>query len=260
MAQCVVDTGGNTEAFVQNLTTRTDTAFPFDAGRDEEHTCINADGSVLGFDKARGGGVTKKDIFLFDRSGNAITLGATVNDAAEDEVYCVLDSSGDHLGFMNDFLTFQVYERSTDKFLELPPDKEFDRYSLFSASYTQPTPPPPVCCAPPPDLTKPVARRFGMTHRRFRPHRGATKFRFRLSEPADVRIVVKRRGRRVGTLRRSGRPAGSNAIAFSGRFRGRGLKPGRYIAVLTATDAAGNKSRARSIRFTVLRAGGDRRR
>ncbi len=264
MAQCEMDTGGNTEAFVQNLTTTTDTAFPFDNTRDEEHTCINGDGSFLGFDKARSTTNAKKDIFLFDRSESppaALALSSAVNDAAEDEVYCVLDSSADHLGFMNDFVTFQVFEQSTDKFLILPPDKEFDRFSLFSEPYTPPPPePPPVCCGPPPDVTKPVTGRFKMTRKRFRPRRGATRFRFRLSETADVRIVVKRRGRRVGTLRRGDRPAGTNAIAFSGRFRGRALKPGRYVAVLTATDAAGNRSRPRSIRFTVLRAAGDRRR
>ena len=99
-----------------------------------------------------------------------------------------------------------------------------------------------------------------MTKKRFRPRRAATRFRFSLSEAADVRIVVKRRGRRVGTLRRSDLPAGANSIAFSGRFRGRALRPGRHVAVITATDAAGNVSRARSIRFTILRAAGDRRR
>ena len=264
MAQCVVDTGGGTEAFVQDLTTRTDTAFPFDTTRDEEHTCINGDGSFLGFDKARSAMNAKKDIFLFDRSQSppaAVALGTGVNDATEDEVYCVLDSSADHLGFMNDFLTFMVYEQSNSKFLMLPPDKEFDRYSLFSAPYSPPPPPPPPpCCAPTPDVTKPVAQRFRISHRRFRPHRGATKFRFVLSEAADVRIRFKRRGRGVGALPRRHLEAGPNAISFSGRVRGHRLRPGRYVAVLTATDAAGNRSRSRSIRFTVLPAGGDRQR
>jgi hypothetical protein len=264
MAQCMVDTGGGTEAFVQDLTAKTDTAFPFDTTRDEEHVCLNGDGSFLGFDKAAGGMIVKKNIFLFDRSESppaAVALGTGVNDNAEDEVYCVLDSSGDHLGLMNDFATFQVYEQSNSKFLELPPDKEFDRYSLFSDPYTPPPPqPPPACCGPPPDVTKPVARRFRITHRRFRPHRGATKFRFTLSEPADVRIRFKRRGRSVGALKRRHLEAGANAITFSGRLRGHRLRAGRYVAVLTATDAAGNRSRARSIRFTVLPAGGDGRR
>jgi hypothetical protein len=266
MAVCASNTA-TTEAFVQDLVTRTDTAFPFDEDRDEEHTCINGDGTFVGFDKNRNAMIMQNDIFLYDRGQSAfIALSSGLNDAAEDELYCILDSSADHIGFMNQngTETFQVFEQSTDKFLMLPPDKEFDRFSLFSDAYTPPAPPPPPppCCGPAPDVTKPVTRRFGMTKKRFRPHRGATKFRFRLSETADVRIVVRRRrlhGRRMGALRREDLPAGPNAITFSGKFKGRALRPGRYVAVLTATDAAGNRSRARSIRFTVLQAGGDRR-
>ncbi len=125
MAQRVVDTGGGTEAFVQDLTTKTDTAFPFDNTRDEEHTCINGDGSFLGFDKNRAAMNAKKDTFLFDRSQSppaAVALGTGVNDAAEDEVYCVLDSSADHLGFMNDFTTFQATGRRQPGCAAVPDD------------------------------------------------------------------------------------------------------------------------------------------
>jgi len=258
---CVASTGGDANPFVQDLTTKTDTLFPDDDTRSEEHPCLNDDGRYLGLDKSRDATTDPKpDVFLFDRGGSppaALALGAGVNDPDEEEVYCVLDSSGDHLGFMNAFVTFQVFEVSTNKFLMLPPDKEFDRFSLFSDPYTPPAPPPPppVCCAPPVDVTRPVARRFGMTRTRFRPQPRVTKFRFRLSERADVRIVVRRHsrhGRRVGALRRENLPAGRNRIVFSGRFRGHALRRGRYAAVLTATDAAGNRSRPRSILFTVL--------
>jgi hypothetical protein len=74
-----------------------------------------------------------------------------------------------------------------------------------------------------------------------------------------VRIRFKRRERRVGALPRRHLEAGGNAITFNGRLKGRALRPGRYVAVLTATDAAGNVSLARAIRFRVLPAGGDRR-
>jgi hypothetical protein len=263
---CVAITSDGADPFVQDLTNKTDTSFPFDATRDEEHTCINGDGSFVGYDRAVGMTI-QKNIFLYDRNeGALVALDSAVNDADEDEVRCILDSSADHIGFTNQngIETFQVFEQSTDKFLMLPADKEFNEFSLFSEPYSPPAPPPPPppCCGPAPDVTKPVARRFRMTHRRFRPHRGATKFRFRLSETADVRIVVRRRrlhGRRMGALRRDDLPAGRNSITFSGKFRGHGLRPGRYVAVLTATDAAGNRSRARSIRFTVVQAGGDRR-
>ncbi len=262
---CIDDLDMGADPYIHNLQTMLDTAFPADATRDEEHPCIDADGSRVGFEKQTSPpGNLKRDLFLFDRSVSpptAIPIPG-VNDADEEEVNCVLDGDGEFLGFFDNNLSFRAYFVTGQAFITLPADKPFDERSTFSAPYAPPAPPPPPppCCGPQPDVTKPVARRFRMTHRRFRPHHGATKFRFRLSEPADVRIAVRRRGRRVGSLRRDDRPAGPNVIAFSGRFRGRALRPGRYVAVLTATDAAGNRSRPRFIRFTVLPAGGDRQR
>ena len=54
----------------------------------------------------------------------------------------------------------------------------------------------------------------------------------------------------IATLRRTGH-AGLNKVAFTGRIRGKALKPGRYQAVFTATDAA-DASRARSLGFTIV--------
>jgi hypothetical protein len=73
-----------------------------------------------------------------------------------------------------------------------------------------------------------------------------TRFRYTLSEAArvTVRIQRARSGRRyvgVGTLRRSG-AKGANSIRFTGRIRTRALRPGRYRALISATDAAGNRS------------------
>jgi len=98
-----------------------------------------------------------------------------------------------------------------------------------------------------------------MTRRRFRVRRRATAFRFALSEPAGVRIVVRRRGRYMGQFRRHGLSAGSNRIAWGGRLRGRKLRPGTYVAVLIATDPAGNLSIPVLTSFRVLRPEGDRR-
>ncbi|HMJ96470.1 MAG TPA: hypothetical protein VK486_11485 [Thermoleophilaceae bacterium] len=254
---CVDPTDTGADAYVQDLATRLDTGFPADNTRDEEHVCINGDGSRLGFEKATAPpGNPKRDIFLFDRAAALPVALAGVNDANQEERYCVLDPSGNYLGFFEDDTTFRVYSVAEQRFLSLPAGKEFDNRSTLSAPYPPPAPPP-VCCAPPPDLTKPVTRRFRMTHQRFRPHRGATKFRFKLSEPADVRIRFKRHRRGIGALRRRHLASGANVIVFGGRLKGHALRAGRYVAVLTATDAAGNKSRARSIRFTVLPPGGD---
>jgi DNA-binding beta-propeller fold protein YncE len=105
-----------------------------------------------------------------------------------------------------------------------------------------------------------------------RPPPRATTIRFDLSEPATVSLAVQRahRGRRAGRgkpcrLRaRRGRrcvrwkqkrlvthtgAAGANAI----RLRARGLRPGRYRLLLTATDAVGNPSAERLLPLRIVR-------
>jgi len=110
-----------------------------------------------------------------------------------------------------------------------------------------------------------------------------TRLRFTLSEPAGVKIslarassgrkvanagrttcvAAKRRPTRkaqrctrfvaVGSLSRSGRRAGANAVAFSGRLGSKALARGTYRFSVTATDAAGNRSRAATATFVIVR-------
>ena len=121
------------------------------------------------------------------------------------------------------------------------------------------------------DTARPGVFRFRMTRRRFGPGpeptllvarrvpRGSV-FRFRLSEPATVKIRLDRRRRagrrtvyrRVGVLTRRGRRAGANSVRFSGRVRRRALKVGAYRATLRATDPAGNRSRPRTTTFRIV--------
>jgi hypothetical protein len=76
-----------------------------------------------------------------------------------------------------------------------------------------------------------------------------TRISYNLSEAASVRFrIVGLRGAFV----RQGKP-GSNSFRFRGRLRGRRLKPGRYRLRVTATDAAGNSSPVRYVRFRILR-------
>jgi DNA-binding beta-propeller fold protein YncE len=147
--------------------------------------------------------------------------------------------------------------------------------------------------AVPTDKVAPRISGFSLSRKRFRVgktrapisarrrHRGSpsgSRFRFKLSERADVRIVIERalRGRKVGklcktpsrklhkrrpctrykrsaTLRRKNRAAGRNTISFSGRIGRRALKPGRYRATIRAMDPAGNRSKARRASFTIVR-------
>jgi uncharacterized delta-60 repeat protein len=113
--------------------------------------------------------------------------------------------------------------------------------------------------------------------RKRRAHRG-TRIRLTLSEPAALRLTITRaahgrrvagrcrkptrrnRGRKrctlrltVGTLARSARPAGRQALVWSGRIVRRALRPRRYRLAVRATDAAGNRSRVRAAAFTIVR-------
>src|SRR6185503_15911776 len=251
LMKCPAPTAGS-DAFVQDLVGKADTAFPVDATTDEEHPCLNGDGSVFGIDKNASATDMTNDVFLFDRSQAppAPIAIAGANTADKEDLYCVLDSTGRYLGFMNDFVTFRVWDRTEARIVMLPPDKEFDRYSVLSDPY-----PPAGGGNPPPtgDRTKPVASRFRMTHRRFRVRRGATAFKFRLSEPGSLRIVLRRFGKKVGELRRRQVAAGSNRIGFNGKLGRRKLRPGEYAAVLIVTDAAGNRSLPVMVEFKVLR-------
>jgi len=137
------------------------------------------------------------------------------------------------------------------------------------------------------DHVRPAITGARLTATRFRVARGATALvaarrrapagttlRLTLSKPAKLRIAVvqARRGRRVhgrcragahrgrrctlrttlGTLSRQ-LGSGAAAIPFSGRLGRRALRPGRYELRLVATDAAGNRSSARTLRFTIVR-------
>jgi hypothetical protein len=169
--------------------------------------------------------------------------------------------------------------------------------SDIGAHEYQPPPRPPTAVplpAPAGDTTSPVLTSPSLSRtvfragtkstpvgaRRKRAPRGTT-VRFRLSEPAAVRMAVERRGtgrritrqgkrvcvrrtrsnrsRRacvrytgVRTLVRRGR-AGRNAVSFTGRIRGRALTPGRYRMRLWATDAARNRSAPRTLTFRIVR-------
>ncbi|HEX6229488.1 MAG TPA: choice-of-anchor Q domain-containing protein [Solirubrobacterales bacterium] len=115
--------------------------------------------------------------------------------------------------------------------------------------------------------------------KRRRVKRGTT-FLYRLSEPARVRITIERKARgrkvrrrgktrcvrprrgktkprcvrfiKVGSLSAQ-KQAGRRSTRFSGRLRGKRLRPGRYRATIVATDAAGQRSRPRRVAFRVVR-------
>ena len=114
------------------------------------------------------------------------------------------------------------------------------------------TPTPTPTATPTPDAA-PRLSAVSLTRRRFRAKQG-TAFRLTVSESATVTIRVTRHKPPSlrGTLKRKV-AKGQQRITFSGRFGRKALAPGSYDARLTATDAAGHRSRAVVLRFTIIR-------
>ena len=127
------------------------------------------------------------------------------------------------------------------------------------------------------DVTAPAISGLRLTKKAFAVGKSTT-FKLRLSEPGSVRVVISRsaRGRKVGkacrpqtranrrrkacsyqktlgTITRSGRPAGDLAIAFNGKLGKRRLSPGSYRATFVVTDAAGNRSKGTTLVFRIVR-------
>jgi Tol biopolymer transport system component len=103
------------------------------------------------------------------------------------------------------------------------------------------------------DTTAPSVSGVKLSRKRFRrgtkagisPTPIGTTISFRLSEAARTTLTFKRMksGKRAGSLSVSGK-AGLNHVRFRGRLRRtRFLAPGRYKLVLSAKDAAGNRSK-----------------
>lgn len=79
---------------------------------------------------------------------------------------------------------------------------------------------------------------------------------YRLSEPATTTFrVLRRKGKRylgIGSFEQRGE-AGGNRFRFSGRVGRRALPPGRYRLLARARDNAGNRSKARTRAFAIVR-------
>jgi hypothetical protein len=117
-----------------------------------------------------------------------------------------------------------------------------------------------VAGGPPP---APVITKLGESHKTWREHAGrghvpvGTTFGFDVSETAQVKLrfsqmqhghVVSR-----GTLSVAG-VAGHNSVHFNGKLPGgqKSLAPGRYVAMITATNAAGESSATKSLEFKIV--------
>jgi hypothetical protein len=110
------------------------------------------------------------------------------------------------------------------------------------------------------DATRPVLSALRLRPRAFRagrPRPAGSTVRYRLTEPATVEFTVERARshggyrRLTGSLTEPGR-RGADRFRFSGRLRGRRLRPGRYRLAAVPTDAVGNRGRTVRAGFRIL--------
>lgn len=285
---CFTTGDGDSDVLMQNLVTKQQVPnFPDEPkgmGKDEEHPCINNDGTLIAVEKPN---PMQKDIFLFSRSGNTFTPLATpnLNDEKSDDRFCQLSPGG---GYISDIQNnnYKLYERSTNSFVSLP-SLPFDSRSTLSSPYAPPsnTPANTPSNAPANTLSaQATVTGFSMKNKRFRvakqptavnarklkgAPRGST-FLYSLSTAATVRIDIFQRqpGRSVGgkcvkpspRLRKKRKctrsvlkgsitrraAVGSNKTPFSGRIGRRALNPGQYQAKISAGNV-------KSTSFTIVR-------
>jgi hypothetical protein len=111
--------------------------------------------------------------------------------------------------------------------------------------------------------TKLTLARVKLTPRTFRAARrgpgviaaratGST-LRFRLSEPARLRLTVRRGKHRVrGALKTAGRP-GANGLRLTGRIGRHSLRPGRYTLRIEARSVTGSERASARVKFRIER-------
>jgi hypothetical protein len=101
------------------------------------------------------------------------------------------------------------------------------------------------------DTTAPVILSASVKPKTFKRKRGTT-FRYKLSEAAKVVFTIQRKkGKRY--VKATTFSKTSKAGANTRKFKTRKLKPGRYRTTLVATDAAGNRSKAKRLTFRIKR-------
>ncbi len=128
------DPVANSDTFVQDLSTFSDTNFPVDAAVDEEDPCISEGGNFVGLHK---GNAVQKDVFVYDRGAGSFLTLSGLNDAALDDTFCALFEGANYIALMRDNANFKLYQRSSASFLPLPP-KPFETSNAHNAILSAP--------------------------------------------------------------------------------------------------------------------------
>ncbi|MFL5780716.1 MAG: kelch repeat-containing protein [Thermoleophilaceae bacterium] len=201
------------DLFVQNLVTKTDFPMPNFVNHDNEHPCIDGDGSRVGADITSGG---KTDVSLYARvTGGLLPVP---NDPVLKDLRCQLDASGRHVSLQDDNDNERLYDRLTGALVPLP-SKVHGRVSLSD----------------PLDLTPPettlVGGPSGLTGRR------TARFAFVSSE--------------AGGSFQCRLDGGAFKPCSSPRLYA-GLKDGKHTFRVRAVDAAGNVDPSPAIRSWTI--------
>ena len=238
-ANCVADSGGDSDLYVHDLAGDMDTAFPDDAltgtaGKDDEHPCIDGDGSLVGADVNVGN--MDHDIAVYDRAAGQRLDLSSINKPQTDLTYCALDATGAYIGF-GDGATgaASVYERATGTLLPLPPNAVVTPIWLTQpyappASPAQPTQP--SLPATSPAANRPAAK---LLVTKLRAKAGRSKFRVTFTAARRVRVrvalgrTVRGRFRSLTSKSLIAKPGANRVI-----LRARGLTARRYVARVTA--------------------------
>jgi hypothetical protein len=219
-AKCIKDLGADSNPYVQDLRTRTDTGFGGEVDkRDEEHPCTNDNGSLIALDRQNPNANSPRDVFLYERA--TAKLLPLPMDPNAPETFCKMDATGNYVGWLFDNKAIKVFDRARSKFLGLPPGLD-ERSALVSSI----------------DVSKFRVTRKGFT--------------FNLTSKANVRITISRKGKKVGSVARKDRLNGKVFIKWNGHLHGRALKAGTYKATLKASGGQRDeKSKSAVKHFSV---------
>ena len=106
------------------------------------------------------------------------------------------------------------------------------------------------------DTIAPAVTRFAVSSHRIRRGGRGTRVSYIVSEAGTATFTVKRvvRGKRLATVGSLSRRSleGVNRFTFTGRIKGKLLKPGSYKLVLVVKDVAGNASKPKVVGFKVV--------
>src|SRR5439155_15560847 len=99
---CKPASNSGSDAYVQDLAARRNVPFADNISgidqRDEEHPCLNNDGSLVALNITN---PMQTDIFMYDRTTQSVVPLPDINDPVNNDLDCVLDSSGNYLGFVS---------------------------------------------------------------------------------------------------------------------------------------------------------------